>query len=217
MPRRAFFKKAKVYADCTGRWNHNIHYHPVLLAAMPDRCARALDIGCGEGSLARALRQSVAHVSAIDIDEESIEVARRQGAYSGIDYILGDFLTLPFAPGSFDFVTCAAALHHMDVDVALRRMRELLRPGGTLAILGLARSSYPADLPRDIAATMMSHVYRRTKSYWESSAPTVWPPPQTYREVRLLAERTLPRARFRRHLLWRYSIIWTKPTIPLRA
>jgi hypothetical protein len=27
-----------------------------------------------------------------------------------------------------------------------------------------------------------------------------------------VAERALPRARFRRHLLWRYSIVWTRPS-----
>jgi 2-polyprenyl-3-methyl-5-hydroxy-6-metoxy-1,4-benzoquinol methylase len=60
------------------RWNHSIHYHRLLLRAAPERCERALDVGCGEGVLARKLRRQVAHVSAIDIDENSIELARQQ-------------------------------------------------------------------------------------------------------------------------------------------
>jgi 2-polyprenyl-3-methyl-5-hydroxy-6-metoxy-1,4-benzoquinol methylase len=34
------------------RWNHNIHYHPVVLDALPPDCERVLDVGCGEGLLA---------------------------------------------------------------------------------------------------------------------------------------------------------------------
>jgi hypothetical protein len=41
-----------------------------------------------------------------------------------------------------------------EADDPLRRMAELLRPGLVLAILGLARSSYPRDLPRDAAAAV---------------------------------------------------------------
>jgi 2-polyprenyl-3-methyl-5-hydroxy-6-metoxy-1,4-benzoquinol methylase len=197
---------------CAGRWNHNIHYYPVLLDALPDGCERALDVGCGEGTLARELRRFVRHVSAIDLDEPSIKLARQHDAASDIQYRLGDFLAFPFEPASFDLVVSVAALHHMNAVVALQRMHELLRPGGKLAVLGLARSQYPADLPRDAAATLVSRAYRATKNYWESSAPTVWPPLQTYAEMRCLAEHTLPQVRFRRHLLWRYSLILTKST-----
>jgi hypothetical protein len=35
----------------------------------------------------------------------------------------------------------------VDAGAALARMGELLAPGGTLAVVGLARTRYPADLP----------------------------------------------------------------------
>jgi SAM-dependent methyltransferase len=194
-----------------GRWNHNLHYHQLLLDAVPAGCERALDVGCGEGTLARRLRRSIRHVSAIDAHEPSIRAARRQDPESRIDYLLGDFLRFPFAPESFDFVVCVAALHHMEAEAGLRRMVELLRPGGTLAVLGLARSRFPGDLPRDLAAVIVNRAYLLFRDHWESPAPTVWPPQHTYQEIQLLAGRVLPQARFRRHLLWRYSLVWTKP------
>jgi ubiquinone/menaquinone biosynthesis C-methylase UbiE len=178
---------------------------------MPQGCERALDVGCGEGTLARRLRGHVPHVSAIDSDERSIEIARRQDPAAGVDYLLGDFPTFPFEPASFDFVVCVAALHHMDATAALRRMRELLRSGGVLAVLGLPRSRYPVDLPRDVAAMIVSRAPRLGKRSWESPAPTVWPPALAFREVRDLAEPLLPGASIRRHLLGRYSLVWTKP------
>ncbi len=98
----------------------------------------------------------------------------------------------------------------MDATAAFQRMRELLRTGGTLAVLGLPRSRYPHDLPRDAAATIANRAHRLVKRSWESPAPTVWPPAQTFREIRALAESLLPGASIRRHLLWRYSVLWTK-------
>jgi len=198
-------------ASGAARWNHNIHYHTFLLRALPQECERALDVGCGEGVFARKLRRHVTHVSAIDTDETSIEIARAQDLAGEIDYLLADFFTFPFQPASFDFVVCVAALHHMDATAALQRMRELLRTGGRLAILGLPRSRYPLDLPRDAAATIASRAHQLVKGTWESPAPTVWPPAQTFQEVRALAESLLPGAVVRRLLLWRYSLVWTKP------
>jgi ubiquinone/menaquinone biosynthesis C-methylase UbiE len=128
------------------RWNHNTHYHPLILGAVPDGCRRSLDVGCGEGMLTRDLRRVVPHVTGIDRDAASIDVARRQDAGGAVEYVVGDFMTHPFAPASFDHIASIAALHHMDETAALERMRALLAPGGTLAIIGLARNRYPADL-----------------------------------------------------------------------
>jgi SAM-dependent methyltransferase len=198
-------------AVVAARWNHNIHYHPMIVrAAARSGCQRALDVGCGEGILARELRQFVPHVSAIDVDEPSVDLARRH-ADSDVDYIVGDFLSYPFPPGSFDLVVSVAALHHMNAARALDRMRELVRPGGQLLVVGLARGSYPADLPYELAAAVTHRLYRLTRPYWEHSAPTLWPPPHTYRDVRRLAGEMLPGVRYRRHLMWRYSLAWTKP------
>jgi SAM-dependent methyltransferase len=177
---------------------------------LPAGAERALDVGCGEGTLARRLRRTVPHVTAIDVDAPSLALARAQPGAGEIDYVHGDFMTAPLEPGSFDYVVCVAALHHMDPAAALLRMRDLLRPGGALVALGLARPRYPADLPRDLAATVVSRISRRFRRHWESRAPTVWPPAHTYAEVRVLAARVLPGARYRRHLYFRYSITWTK-------
>ncbi|MBO8190123.1 class I SAM-dependent methyltransferase [Streptomyces oryzae] len=191
------------------RWNHNIHYHPRILRAVPDGAQRALDVGCGEGMLARALRRTVPHVTGLDRDAPSIEQAR---AYSDdVDYILGDLLTHPFEPASFDVVTSVATLHHMDAATGLARMRELLRPGGVLALVGIARSTMPNDLLRVLAGVTAGTALRTVKGHWQHPSPIVWPPPVTYTEMQSLAAETLPGSHYRRHLLLRYSIIWRKP------
>lgn len=191
------------------RWNHNIHYHPRILGAVPDGAKHALDVGCGEGMLARELRRAVPHVTGIDLHEHSIEQAREHP--DDVDYIVGDLLTYPFEPASFDFIASVATLHHMDAATGLARMRDLLRPGGVLAIVGVARSTMPKDLPRDFAGVVVGRVHRALKGEWEHPSPTVWPPPVTFAQMRALAAEVLPGSEYRRHVLFRYSIIWRKP------
>ena len=191
-------------------WNHNIHYHRLVLDAVPPGARHALDVGCGEGTLARQLRAVVPRVIAIDSDRASVALAR-QHAGPDIEYLLADFLNFPFQPASFDFNASVATLHHMDAGAALERMRDLLRPDGTLAIIGLPRPNLPADLPWLVASAAGSAIHRLTRRYREHPSPTVWPPPETYAGIRRIAARLLPGARLRRHLLWRYSLVWTKP------
>ena len=200
-------------------WSHNVHYHRVILDAIPPGCGRTLDVGCGTGALTRRLRRFVPHVRGIDRDQRSIELARAHPEAADIDYLLGDFLAASFEPGSLDLVTAIASLHHMDAEAALRRMSELLRPGGVLAVVGLARDNVPGGLCAAVPAVIGSR-FRRVAAWKRHSAtglpaavyqpPVIWPPPLTYREMRRLAARILPGARYRRHLYWRYSLIWTK-------
>ncbi len=191
-------------------WNHNIHYHPVVLAEIPYNAERALDVGCGEGVLTRRLHQRVRHVVGINLDEASVAKARSQ-PLSDIDYVLGDFMTYPFEPESFDFIASVASLHHMAMGAALGRMGSLLLPAGRVVVIGLARSRQPLDLPLDLAGLVAHHVHKRSRNEAEDGAPKVWPPPLTFGQTRRVATRTLPGATYRRRLLWRYSLAWTKP------
>ncbi|MGH9044991.1 MAG: class I SAM-dependent methyltransferase [Acidimicrobiales bacterium] len=195
------------------RWNHNIHYGRQLLGLIPDGAQDALDVGCGEGWLVREMRQRVGHVVGIDTDAFSILAARAVGDVDGVEYLQGDLLTWPFQPASFDFVTAVASLHHLDEEAALTRMAQLLRPGGTLGVAGLARTRSPRDLAFDIAGAVATWAHKRTKIYWETPAPKIWPPPHHYGELRHLSATVLPGRRFRRGAMWRYVLTWTKPTI----
>jgi SAM-dependent methyltransferase len=194
------------------RWNHNIHYHGVILDAVPAGARRALDVGCGEGTLTRQLHQhGVPEVIGIDPHEPSVATAKAHPDARDITYLVGDVLSYPFEPGGFGVVASVAALHHMDARDGLTRLRDLVAPGGVLAIVGLARPDLPADIPREAAGFVAVKAYRLMKPYWEHPSPIVWPPPDRYSTMRRLANDLLPGVRWRRHLLWRYSLVWTKP------
>lgn len=70
----------------------------------------------------------------------------------------------------------------------LTRMRDLVRPGGVLVVVGLARGGMPGDLPHDLAGALL----RTVKGRWEHPFPVVWPPPVTYAQTRALAAGILP-------------------------
>ena len=192
------------------RWNHNIHYHPVLLDAIPINTDIVLDVGCGEGTLARALRSKAKRVVGIDLDAASIAIARNT-PIEGIEYIVGDFLSYSFPPAAFDAVLSVATLHHMNAVASLRRMSELVRPGGIVGVIGLARDESLLDHALSAAGLVAHRVYLATRQYWEHPSPKAWPPPESWESMRRLAAQELPGARYQRHMLWRYSLLWARP------
>ena len=194
------------------RWNHNILYHPWVLRNVPNAATRALDIGSGGGMLARALRSTVPTVVGIDLHEPSVARARTNGG--DVQYVLGDALTHAFEPESFDFISTIATLHHMDARTGIERMSELLRPGGTLAIVGCASNSSSLEIPMELASVAAHRVLSRGREVWEHPSPTVWPPAESYRDIRRLTAQLLPGRSYRRRLLWRYTVLWTKPLAP---
>jgi 2-polyprenyl-3-methyl-5-hydroxy-6-metoxy-1,4-benzoquinol methylase len=188
------------------RWNHNVHYHRLILEAIPSGAHRALDVGCGEGSLCRALRERVPHVVGIDVDANSIALARSAGG--DIEYTQADFLAQSFVPESFDLIASVATLHHMDIDAALARVCDLLRPGGALVVVGVARRSV-ADIPYDAVGFVAHRLLKLRHGYWQHPSP-IADPTHTYRQLRKIIGVALPGVQYRRHMLFRYSVIWWK-------
>jgi ubiquinone/menaquinone biosynthesis C-methylase UbiE len=193
----------------SGYWNHNVHYQPVILNAVPPGCHAALDVGCGDGLLAARLAERCAEVTGIDRDPRMVAKARRQQP-SGITFIEADFLAYPLETDSFDFVCANTSLHHMDFTAALTTMARVLRPGGQLAVIGLAADKSIGDLLKAAPGVPVNLFYRAVYRKGESGAP-IMDPQMTWREVRTAAAQTLPGVRYHRHLLWRYSLLWQKP------
>jgi ubiquinone/menaquinone biosynthesis C-methylase UbiE len=193
------------------RWNHNIHYHNLLLRHLPASPDNVIDIGCGDGVLVRQLAVHAKHVIGIDMDGNSILEARRLTSAPNANFIHGDALTYPFGDGTFDAVFSVAAIHHMVMREAIRKFVSLLRSGGTLGVIGIGRPQIARDFPWLLASIVMTRFYRVTKPHWEHPSPKCWPPPHTTTEARHIAVTELPGCQFRRLVLWRYSILWRKP------
>ena len=127
-------------------WNHNVHYHDLILHLVGHHGDRALDVGCGQGLLARLLAERFDEVVAIDPDRQSLADARALGEdQPRIEYVEGDVMSYAFDGESFDCITAVASLHHLPLEPALVRFRDLLKPGGFLVVIGLYRESGIAD------------------------------------------------------------------------
>ncbi|MFD5555029.1 class I SAM-dependent methyltransferase [Streptomyces sp. NPDC127068] len=193
-------------------WNTNVARHPGILRAVPEGCGDALDVGCGDGLLARKLTGRAQRVTGIDSSPEMIARAREHPVgRPRLDFVEGDFLAAELPAAGYDFICSVTTVHHMDFDDALLRMRELLRPGGVLVVVGLARETSPGEWAALIAA---APVVRITKVLRRAGGPEGVPvavPGMGYGQVRAGARRLLPGVRYRRHVLRRYSLTWRKP------
>ncbi|HEY5643757.1 MAG TPA: bifunctional 2-polyprenyl-6-hydroxyphenol methylase/3-demethylubiquinol 3-O-methyltransferase UbiG [Woeseiaceae bacterium] len=105
---------------------------------------RVLDIGCGGGILAESMAASKAIVTAIDLAEGPLAVARLHQLESGakVDYrkISAEALAAE-APGRFDLVTCLEMLEHVpDPAAVVQSCAELVRPGGHVVFSTINRN-----------------------------------------------------------------------------
>ncbi|NLE79099.1 MAG: class I SAM-dependent methyltransferase, partial [Rhodococcus sp.] len=134
------------------RWNHNIHYHRLILDAVPAGARSALDVGCGNGLLSAELRKAVPEVTGIDLDQAVLDDTRQRG--EEVTWIRGDVMTCDFGR-TFDVVASVATLHHLpDLEAALSRLADLTTPGGVLALVGVARTSRPKDVMLHLAGAV---------------------------------------------------------------
>ena len=196
-----------------GYWNHNVHYQPVILRAVPPGCGAALEVGCGDGLLASRLVERCAEVTAIDRDPRMTALARSRAEAAGpgrMTVVEADYLAYPVADASLDFACANTSLHHMDFAAALTAMARVLRPGGRLAVIGLAADQSITDFLAGAAGFPVNLFYRAVYHEAQSGAP-ILNPQMSWREVRVAATQTLPSVRYRRHLLFRYSLLWRKP------
>jgi ubiquinone/menaquinone biosynthesis C-methylase UbiE/biotin operon repressor len=123
-----------------------------LLRLMPPMIIA--DLGAGDGSFSLLLAQNAEKVIAVDSSAKMIEFAHEQAHrhhVKNVDYRLGDMEELPIDDGSVDIVFFSQSLHHaLHPDRAIAEGARILKPGGRIAILDLAKHRF--EEARDIYA-----------------------------------------------------------------
>ena len=96
---------------------------------------KLLDIACGTGNQ-RIANRGLAPDARLVGSLGMLRQARRK--MPDIAWVHGDSAALPFASGSFDFVSCQYAFHHFrDKAGMLREAFRVLRPGGRFALYNM--------------------------------------------------------------------------------
>lgn len=192
-------------------WNHNIAQYPVIFEAAPSPCHRALDVGCGQGHLVERLAPVAGSVVGIERDPDALAAAtQRTSSLDNVTLIQADVLNAELPLGGFDLVTAVASLHHLPLDTGLARLAELVAPGGTLVVIGLAKDQGWRDLLRSVAAFPVANALVLRRGHTDVGAP-VEDPVETLPEIRAAADRIVPGAQIRRRLLFRYTLVWRRP------
>ncbi|MFF0038311.1 class I SAM-dependent methyltransferase [Streptomyces mirabilis] len=190
-------------------FDHNDHYHRLLLRKLPKHGRTALDVGCGTGGFARRMAARGYEVDAVDPSAEVIAAARRIGGSPR--FRRTDVASAGLPKGHYDVITCLASLHHMPFGT-VARFREALAPGGVLLVLGC----YAGITWWDLAAVPANAVARAGVAMGErlrgsEAVPLRAPvrePRMSLADVRSEAARLLPGSRVRQLLYWRYLLTY---------
>ena len=169
----------------------------------------ALDLGCGEGALARALAKASGFVVALDRDPAALARAAR---HPRVAYVRGDACASPFRPGAFDLVTLVKSLHHLPLEAALAEVARLVRPGGSAVIVGLHRLRSPEDFVRAAGSKILKVVELGRRSREEPAEPVVMAMPrEDLPAIRRALAALLPGSTLERARLIRFRARWRKP------
>jgi len=206
----------------------NNHYHNFLLRQLRIDCQDALEVGCGKGEFSRRLAERSKRVLALDLSPEMIRIAREQSTRCpNIEFQIADVMSYDLPPEGFDCIASLATLHHLPLREILLNMKAALKPGGVLLILDLFEPERnlvkPAGffdsvivnalaIPLSVSLRLVHHgrllPSRAARDAWAAhERHDIYP---TMDEARVLCAEILPGAEIKKHLLWRYSVVWRK-------
>ncbi|MBI5393892.1 MAG: methyltransferase domain-containing protein [Verrucomicrobia bacterium] len=95
--------------------------------------SRTLEVGCGTGMFTEIFARTGARIVAVDISPELLELARERGLPADrVQFIQKGFEDCE-AEGPFDAVIGSSILHHLDMEVSMRKILRLLKPGGCIS------------------------------------------------------------------------------------
>lgn len=115
-----------------------------LLRLMPPMVIA--DLGAGDGTFSLLLAAQAERVIAVDASAKMLEVGREQALRHGVanvDFRMGDMEELPIDSGSVDVAFFSQSLHHaLHPERAIEEAARILKPGGRLVILDLAKHRF---------------------------------------------------------------------------
>ncbi len=201
--------------------------HDFFIRHLPERRGHVLDLGCGVGLLAFELSKCFDSVTAIDISEPMLAIARRKRAAANVEYRRADANRLVLEE-TFDVIVSHTTFHHLEnIPETLLRLKAALAPGGRLILINLVNrwpriverysvftiAAAAAKFPRDL----LRHGLGGALSLWGFRVSRPWLDHHkaerqlSAAEFRELYGRHLPGASFTR--MWHFmGVVWQSPS-----
>lgn len=145
----AQFGDVSIVAAYRFRPSYPAEVFKILERLLADEPHIVLDAGCGSGDLALGLLGIAERVDAVDLSTAMLAAGRARpgGDDPRLRWIAGT-MEEAVLDGSYALITTGESLHWMDWPIVMARFRDLLAPGGWLAIVGRStqRAPWAADL-----------------------------------------------------------------------
>ena len=134
-------------------------------------------------------------------------------------FTASDAMTYDFPQSHFDFICSIATLHHLQQRELFVKIKDALKPAGVLVVLDLVASNSLIERMLDVFGFGVSGSLRlihngrlkppaEVRKAWEQHGKHDHY--LTVNQIRALADEIFPGANVRRHLLWRYSLVYHK-------
>jgi trans-aconitate methyltransferase len=138
----------------------------LLVGLISDGPSRVLDLGAGEGALARPLASRVDQVDAVDPSTAMIEIGRQRpgGAAANLRWILGSAEDAELA-GPYVLVTAGASLHWMLPKPTMSRLAQVMTAGAYLVAVGHGHCDVPWEAELDDVVRRHSRHQQYDPSY----------------------------------------------------
>jgi 2-polyprenyl-3-methyl-5-hydroxy-6-metoxy-1,4-benzoquinol methylase/glycosyltransferase involved in cell wall biosynthesis len=123
---------------------HYEHLHRYVFAAQFVKGKRVLDLACGEGYGTYMLAKEAEHAVGVEIDQPTIEHARRKYIRDNVEFIQGSILEVPIeGKQKFDVVVCFEGFEHIDRhDKLLSEIKRLIKDDGLFIVSTPNRKTY---------------------------------------------------------------------------
>jgi SAM-dependent methyltransferase len=209
----------------TGRPEVLTPAHRALLDHLPREARRALDVGCGDGMVTRAVAGRGVAVLGVDVSPRMVALARaRTDATARVEYRVADIMADDIPEKPFDVVMSINVVHHVPLGDIIPRLAGLVAPGGTLLIQDVVTRDGLRNFPLNVVAAIRGRLSRLVTGSWAPQPVAALYETHGAGEVYLEPEQVapayatlLPGARVLHHLEWRYSVVWRRPPGPERT
>lgn len=200
------------------KWDHNQHYEKLLIKEIDNSDGNALDIGCGTGEFTQKLSKKVKIVYGIDLSPVMIGEAIKRHSEKNIQYTIQDFDELN-EEVKYDYIVSIATFHHLNLDIALPKIKRLLKKNGKLIVLDLYERKGFIDRILDCIAVPINYILNLIRNGKSVDAEEIaaWEEHShldeymTYKELSAIySEQLSSDIKIKRLLFWRYILIYMK-------